>query len=494
MRKLIFFCLCSLLFVGNIHAVNNRDTFIVWLANGQNPANVSSRGSVVMMNGNGEILQEITPVRATDAFVLSCTEQATSPNGRHSAFYVGGNTGGTLYIVTGTNTPVAIPNVSPFTCLGMGSFIWREDSNGFAYINYSNTQNIPHGQLVVASVNTPTTPSYTLDDVAAFHLSNNQLAVVEVVSDSVRVKTGTLNSPLTEVSRIYSDREGCPFRAGDIHRVTNNTLTVMLGQNCRGTNAWALYNVDIPARIANRVLAGGTGRNNAGTPVFVSQAASNLLIGSSSTDSVYVAFPDGLLGNFSAFIHSVDLRRIQPIDSPDHDFIVMPRMPLGNDSAIPALSRNGRYLVTVRQTADIISSLLLFDLNTHDAVTAIPVGTRGDYISATAFTPDCRNLYYLAGRTNGNENGLYRLPVNSSSTTEVTRGNFIGPLVIAPDNNQALLMTQTTGGVNNIPYLNLVAVDLRNGNITPIFEGAEFGADGLRTRNQFAMPLLWLPR
>ncbi len=494
MRKFVFLCLCVFLFAGSINAVDSRDMFIVWLATGQNPSNVNSRGEVVMMNGAGEVVQQITTVRATDIFVLPCTEQATSPNGQHSAFYVGGNTGGTLFIITGRNTPAAIPNVSPFTCLGMGSFTWRADSNAFAYINYTDAQNIPYGTLNIAPVNAANNPIYTQNDVAAFHLNNNQLALVAVFRDSVRILHGTINSELNEVTRIYSDREGCPFRTSDIRMINNTTLTALMGQNCRGTNAWGLYTVDIPSRTANRVLAGGTGRNDSGNPVFVSQSASSLLIGTAASDSVYLAFPDGLLGNFSAFIHPIDLRRLEPISTPQHDFIVMSRLPIGNESATPALSRNSRYLATVRQTADVNSGLLIFDLNSRDAVTQINVGSRGDFVSSMAFTPDNRNLYYLAGGTGGNANALMRLTIGQNTPSEIARGNFVTPLVISPDNNQALVMNQTSGGANNQPYLNLIAVDLRNGNTTTIFEGADFGEDGLLSRRQFALPLLWLSR
>lgn len=488
---ILYLGLAACLLAGGVLAEDD-EWFVVWIGGGVRPEAVTSSGEVVIMNGAGEVVQTVTTVNVANPFVRPCTEAAISPDGRHRAFYVGAATGGTLYLMDGRGDPVALDGVHHLACLGMGSFAWRGDSAAFAYIDYHTTGDIAHGTLNIRAADDPANLLYSRDDVAAFHLDGDDLHLLTVFRDSVRVEIGTVDHGLEEVARIYSEREDCPFRAGDLRRINADTLAVLLGQNCRGGNAWALYTVETASRTANRVLREGASS-------FTSQAATLRLITTSSGDTVHLLHPDGRLGNYSAFLQTVDLRQMSDRLSgdipPDTQYIITPRLPAATMSAAPALSPDRRHIALVQQTADNVSQIYMIDRRERDAITQVSGGGRGDLISATAFTSDSRMLFYVAGGIDGDANAIMALDVGGRDPQERLRGAFITPLVLSPDGERAIILQQTTGGANNIPYSDLVRVDLDGGGEPVIvYEGADFDDSGLSTRREFAMPLFWLPR
>src|SRR5690606_32232380 len=74
---------------------------------------------LAMMNRDGNIIPVMNiPDNATR--VTACGDEATSPNARFFAFYVGGDTGD-LYLMDNTKSPVRIDDAAYLACLGTGT-------------------------------------------------------------------------------------------------------------------------------------------------------------------------------------------------------------------------------------------------------------------------------------------------------------------------------------------------------------------------------------
>lgn len=494
MRKMIVLCLCLLL-VGTLRAQEEPDNLIIaWLGDGSTPANILERGNIVLMDGQGEVIRTLVKVNASDTTVNTCSEQPISPDGIHHALYVGGNTTGNLYIIQPDAEATAIPNTHPYACLGMGSFVWQKDSQSFAYINYNNTENLPYGQLNIRPTADVSQTLYTLENIASFDYQPDSLSAIEVYRDTIRIQHGTLESGLQEVGRIFSPSETCPFRAGHIEQINADTLSVLTGYRCSNNiNRWNFYLIDIPSRTTSLLLNTQTGFENNGNAAFTAQASVSHLISSDDGRGVYLTYPDGVLGNFSASIRPIEINRpLRNIADSLHSLMIMPRQPISNSSAIPARSSDGRYIAITQQTADVISTQFIYDLTTFNAIASYRIGSRGDIISSSAFTPDSQSLYMVAGGINGDANTIIKLDIQAGTTHEITRGNFLAPLALSPDGEHALILQQKVGGVNNLPYVDLQRVNLANGQSEVVFVGSDLGDDGRFTRRQFAVPLFWL--
>ena len=79
------------------------------------------------------VLTPLMDVPNTAARVTACGDQATSPNGRYFAFYVGADSG-KLYLMDAAKAPILIDDVSFLACLS--AFHYAPDSHRFAYIDY----------------------------------------------------------------------------------------------------------------------------------------------------------------------------------------------------------------------------------------------------------------------------------------------------------------------------------------------------------------------
>jgi hypothetical protein len=499
MRKMIILLLClllsNLLLTGTIsHAQDDEpaNLILAWLGDGETPSNIVQRGNIVLMDGQGAILNTIAPVTANDSFVTTCTEQPISPDGNYHAFYVGGNTGGNLYITQSNAEITPIPNINAYTCLGMGSFVWQKDSQSFAYINYENTENIPYGQLVIRPTQDANQTLYTSNNIASFDYQPDKLSTVEVYRDTLRVHYGTLEGGLNEVARLFTPNEGCVYRSAHVEQINAETLAVLSGYRCNNVNRLNLNLINIPSRINNLALNIRTGQNEDGIAAFSAQTSTSTIFSTTDGKGLYVTYPDGVLGNYSVAIRPITMGRPFSISDQITSLMIMARLPLSNPSATPALSRDGRYLTFTQQTADVVSSQYIYDLSAYGAITSAVLGSRGDTISSTVFSPDSQSLYLISGGVNGQPNAIMKLNVHDQALTEIVRGNFLSPLILSPDGNHALVLQQEIGGVNNLPYVDLQRVNLESGQTELVFAGSDLGADGRFTRRQFAVPLFWL--
>lgn len=494
MRKMIVLCLCLLIYTATIHAQDNDDNVIVaWLGEGSTPTNLINRGHIVLMDGQGAILRTLTPVTNNDIFVNTCSEQPISPDGNHHAFFVGNNTTGNLYIIQSNAEAVAIPNTHPYACLGMGSFVWKQDSQSFAYINYNNTDNIPYGELIIRPTDDVTKTSYTFNNITSFDYQPDALSTVEVYRDTLRIQHGTLENGLVEIGRILTPSENCPFRSADVEQINANTLAVLTGYRCSNINRWQVYLFDIPSRTSSQLFNTLTGQNTDGVTTFSPQSPVNKLISTFDGKGFYMTYPDGVLGNYTVGIRPLELNSPLRNTASEINFLmIMPRMPVTNPSATPVLSPDGRYLAITQQTADVISTQFIYDLTALNKIASYGTTSRGETISTTAFTSDGQSLYMISGGINGDSNTIVKIDIPAETTTEVTRGNFLSPIVLSPDGNHALVLQQEIGGVNNLPYVDLQRVNLTNGQKQVVFTGSDLGADGRFTRRQFAVPLFWL--
>ena len=116
MRKTIILLLCLLLFATVSYAQDDDpdNLILAWLGDGETPSNIVQRGNNVLMDGHGAILNTIKTVTANDSYVITCTEQPTAPNGNYHALYVGGNTGGNLYIIQPNAEITTITNINAY--------------------------------------------------------------------------------------------------------------------------------------------------------------------------------------------------------------------------------------------------------------------------------------------------------------------------------------------------------------------------------------------
>ena len=483
-RALLFVCLLWIVALP-IQAVEDDDTFLVWLADGLRPgelANGGERGSLVLMNGAGEVVETVLELPANAINAGACTENAVAPDGSAFAYYVGNDTSGTVYVMDRDGNTAAISNQGRRSCLGLGTLQWVEGSSAFALLDadpVDNTQMV-QGTLTVYEAADAEQTRFERDNVAAYDLSGDDIALVEVFNDYVTIYAGGYDT-LSEVTRLYSARENCAFRASDITYVDDGTLAVLMGQNCTGLNTWDLYRVDIASRSANRVLRE---TSRAG---FFSQAASTHLL-TTGGGTVYAGTPDGLLGNFSSELRRINMSNASA-DDVAFDFIVAPRQPAGTFSAAPRFSPDGNTAALVRQTADVQSTLLIVDLTTPEAVTEISGGSAGNTIAAVTFAGN-DTLYYLVGGVDGADTLLRRVDLSSGDADDVVRGNFVPPLVIAPEGDEALLLNRDLTDADD-PFFDLVAVNLDDGSISTVYSGIELDDAGEIVTQQFASPLWW---
>lgn len=473
----------------------NGGSILAWVADGESMTNIptEARGIIATMNDKGET-GELFPVPANSSRIITCSEQAASPNRRFFTFYVGSNTG-KLYIMDGGNTPKELDATASITCLGMGTLQYSPDSNRLGYITFAGDaidKKLPTGTFIQRETSSGN-EQLRYQNTAAFDISNSATAFISLFADNnnqfreaaIFHRTGDVPQELTT---LFAD-ENCQFRNAKITFAGDNRLAVMLGQECRNGNTWQFYSVNINNKSASLALSGNTGGQ------FFSDAAQSILIASPNGENVFFTLQDGVEINTTR-LYAVRMNDIQQTQ-PRLVSAVMPRQPINRVydytiASAPVISYDGRWLGVVSKTPNNDYSVNIIDLTAPDSFPiSISAGNRGDIISAMRFSANNQRLFYLAGGHSGASTSLFYADVITGTETRVIRGGYTGDILLSPDGNSAAItewqLTQTPRQPN---ILHVSLVNIGNGQSTRLFNGGDF-ADGLVTNSRFAYLLWW---
>lgn len=473
---------------------------LAWVGSGTAPDEHSNSepGQIVYLTGDNQV-EVLFDLPQGANRIIPCTEQATSSNSRHFAFYAGTEKG-SLYLVNGADTPVEVDKgVSAMSCVGMGTFQYSPDSSRFGYIDYVTGIQSPYasGWLYVKNsetyqsvFTTDTDASVSDENVTAFDLSNEALAFVSLFSDAEEAAIYyQANGFPDEVSTLFAD-DGCAFRNIQITIVNDNTLALVVGQRCTGGNTeWALYTVNISARSTNRTLVTGDVIGS-----YYAVARSNATIASPDGETLYFAYPDGIAQN-STHVQSVDLVNIQAGD-PLFNNALMPiftnNIYARTANAMPVISPDSAWLAVVSRSPDNDVAINVIELDAPELPPiVISAPNRGETVSAMQFTPDSGALLFVIGANNADNNSLFSLDLMSAAESRVMRGRFGQQIIVSPDGKYAAVpgwrIVNAPGQPN---YLTLIAVNLETREPTTVFAGATVANDVVSDL-RFVYPLSW---
>lgn len=447
---------------------------------------------LAMMNRDGNIISVMNiPDNATR--VTACGDEATSPNARFFAFYVGGDTG-ELYLMDNTKSPVRIDDAEYLACLGNGTFQFSPDSNRFAYIDFFpgvTREEYPDGILKLYESSNGNQLA-TFDNVTAFDINNNQAVFVSFfVNDRNEADEAAVSlwdgSATREIATLRPSAERCWFTSAAISFAPNGSSAAMvLGQRCASTGTqtqWQFYTLDPGAGSATLVSSD----NQPGA--FVSFARNNNVFYAPSGEYAFFTVPDGVTA-YTVAVAAVQLSDFT-ITVPVGRQAVFPNFS-GTTNAYPRFSVDGRWLAMAVTSPNNENQVMVLDLsNPTVPPIALSAGSRGDLISGLNFTRDNRQLIYTAGGQGGADNALIALNLESGSERRVLRGHFDRDVVVAPDNNTAALLDwQRVEDPRQPTYMNLVLVNLNDSTVTTLFTGADV-EDGRVNNVRTAIPLTW---
>lgn len=474
-----------------------RDSrLLAWIGSAAAPGQQSANapGQVVLVRGNGET-ETLFDLPVGTSRVHACGEQATSPDGRYFAFFTGGDTG-TLYLMDGTREPREVRELMAMGCNSVASFQYTPDGERFAVIDFepdAPSSDFAHGFLYV--YNTGNVEQVArFDNVAAFDITDTALAFIGFFTDSqdrateAGVSIWQQGGEPDEITTLFAG-DGCQFTSGQVVYTGLDTLAALMGQRCNGSGTtWDLYTIDVTAGTANRAIDGSTPGS------FLSYARTNGLFAQPDGGIVYYTLPDGLTAN-TVNVRAAVLDTLEPGD----DLIdsgVMPRFssrpydPASN--APPAISADGRWVAIASSDPNGNAAVNVLDLSDPAAVpVTIRAGSRGDTVSALAFTPDSTRLLFVAGGNNGGDNSLFALDLARGVETRIARGHFV-QVVPAPDGEAAGVSAWAFPDDPNQPmYMTLDVVALPGGEIETLARGAAISDDGDVDDRHFIYPLSW---
>lgn len=425
--------------------------------------------------------------------VTACGDDASSPDGRNFAFYVGG-TAGSLYLINAANTPVLVDDVEYHACLGSGTFQFSPDGRRFAYIDYgrnSSDDEYSDGTLRIFDAATISEAAH-FENVTAFDLRDDGVIFVSLFTNNrgeadeaaVTLWDGAAER---ELVTLLPTGERCRFTSASVSAAADqSTAGLVLGQRCITGNPatqWQFYLIHLADRSAT--LAASEYQPGA----FVPFARTNQVFFSPDSRYAFFTIPDGVT------VSTVTLAAVQLADmtiSPIIDRqMVMPGV-IGMTSAAPRFSPDGQWLaaaVTSPNNDNQIAAVSLADPATPPI--GISAGSRGDVISALEFTRDSRQIVYIAGATEGGDNTVLTLDLEMGSERRVARGHFDRALAISPDGGTAALIDwQRVENPRQPMYANLILLDLASSTVTTLFTGADV-VDGEVTNLRSAEPLAW---
>ena len=466
------------------------------LASGQ--PDTSAPGQIVFLNQSGETSIVLNLPQGTSR-VEPCSEQAASPDGNFFAFFIGGESGA-LYTLDNTYTLREVnPSVSATACAGMGAFQYSPDSARLGYINFPSdaiTGSVPAGWLHVQ--NTADAEEHIHEEeVAAFDLADDALAFVSVYTNPQGEADEAAifhhkDGATTEVSTLVGT-EGCLFHSAAITLAGNDRIYVVMGQRCNQTGwGWTLYVVDAVNFTANQVMS------DTFNGQYFPDTRTNTLTLSPDGALAYLTYPDGLT-RFTTHMQRISLASFVADDPPfPVSNIEMPRYnarptyDAPDDNVRPVFSPDGNWLAVVTRNANNESALNLIELGTPDLPPlVIEAGARGDTISSMAFTPDSRQLLFVSGGHDKNNNRLNVLDLATETQIPGPRGRFARQMAVSPDGRAAALADWRVSETPDQPdSLDVVVFDLETQQKTPLFNSADI-LDGQNTDRRFVYLLAW---
>lgn len=464
---------------------------LAWVGDARAPGdqNLAEPGSLVLVEANGD-LNTISALPSGTNRIYACGDQSTSVDGRYFAFYVGGDDG-TLYLADGNTDLYAVDQIDALGCIGTGAFEFSPDGQNFAYIDFAdNTQTDPVAQgFLYVRDSASRDERYSFDNVAAFDISDTQVAYVGVFSDyNEAALTVWEDGNTDEVGTFFSD-QNCTFSSAGVSLFSDDEIVVLLGQRCSGSGTtWQLYTGDTSGGGVSEVLS-GSARGS-----FFSESRTNALFASQNGDVVYYAIPNGIARNI------VNMRQVIPTEPEEGEDLVedvlMPRFTSRlynpDDNALPIVSPNGSWAVVTSEDVNGNVAITVFDLvdTTAPPLTLNPVG-RGEKISSIAFTPDSQRLLFVAGGTDGEDNSLFMITLATGADERLIRGRF-GQVIPSGESTHAILTEwRVTPDPGEPSYLNLIRMNLDDpDDVDTLFEGAEVVDDQVNDQ-RFIYPLSW---
>lgn len=470
---------------------------LVWWESGASPqeSSPSTAGELGLLDASGAFMK-LLDVPPQTSRVQACGDEAVSPDGALYAFYIGLDSG-TLYLMRGSDTPQALDTVSALTCLGGGTLQYSPDSSRIAYIVYEPdavTSEFPDGFLHIASA-ANLDQQFVYDNVTAFDLTNDGAAFVSFFTndrneaDEAAVFWWDGRSE-REVVTLRPDAN-CRYTSASIAVAPDGSLLLVMGHRCASGDtrtSWQFYRVDTQRRSAT--LAASEFQDGQ----FAAFARTNRLWVLPGGQFALFTIPDGVTANTTG-LRVVELASLALTEVIQRQ-AVMPTLS-GAPNAAPLVSPDGRWLALVVTSPNNDNTLQVIDLTDPGAPPIrISAGSRNDVISSLHFTPDSRQLIFIAGSAGAGrsaDNALAALDLTTGSDYRIKRGRFAPGLAIAPDSRAVVVMDyQILRDERQPAYLNLVQIDLQSGETTVLFEGADI-VDGAVTNPRFALPLSWRP-
>ena len=457
---------------------------LAWLGTGADPSHATG-GQIALIDRSGAV-KPLMDVPNTAARVTACGDQATSPDGRFFAYYLGADAG-KLYLMDAAQTPILVDDVSFLACLS--AFRYAPDSRRFAYIDYpsgATSKDYASGTLRIYD-DAPLQQAASFEHVVAYTLSSDSAILVSFFDNAdnqadeadISIWDG---SGEHEIVTLVPTEPECRFTSAQVS-LAGAQLLAVLGQRCTtgdGRTNWQLYTIDATAGSAT--LIGTDSQPGA----FVTFARTNNLFAAPNGATAYFTVPDAVTA-YTVAVASVSLSDYS-INVPVDRQAVFPNFS-GAPNAFPRLSPDGRWLALIITSPDNQNQVFVLDLNAPDAAPLTAgVHSRGDVIPDLAFAPDSSHLYYIAG---GSDNAVFSLNLADGTEQRVVRGNFTEGMALAPDGKTvALINTARVDDPKQPSYLNLVLADLASPTLTTIYPGADVAA-GKVTNLRFAYPLTW---
>lgn len=462
---------------------------LAWVDSGTAPNNPTPQqpGQLVLMDRNSSVTP-LLDVPAASGRVVPC---GLSPDGEVLVLYAG-EADGALYLQTGRDAPVKLDDVPALTCIGAGQARFSTDGSRLGYIAYDPgaAQNeFAAGFLRVVDVAAAERLA-DADKVTAFDMTADGAVYLSLFTNDQNEAdeaaiTAWNGSAKREVVTLTPTEPGCRFVSGQLATAPDDRFVTVMGQRCKGGDArtqWQVYLID-PAE-GSATLAASDFQVGA----FVPFARTNNIFFLRDGSRALFTVPDGVTA-FTVGLKSANLADLTVSDVIARQ-VVMPNFS-GAPNAFPQFSPDGRWLAMIVTTPNNENTLNVIDLSDSTvAPITLPAGSRGDVLSAMAFTADSKHLLAVIGGTDSGDNSLFSVDLTSGSSSRIARGRFGSALTVASNGLIAVPEWQIPDDPKQPAYLNTVVINSATNETATWFTGAEI-TDGKVTNARFAVPLAW---